>query len=195
MYRSFADHLLYPCISQPLSLTLPIHDNCFSSSTKLLIPNAFEHLGKINEHTLTTLLWGAWILSPFTEDLPMAIQAVADLERGPRNLVLQPSALTAALFLCSLLWAGHLFAGQGPPNSYHMVINFYSHYRPELDLNQHLRDAKALCIAHYWSLELGISLVNGLLPTINVSLGCQQPPKAGIDMYSALFGFRREFIQ
>lgn len=143
------------------SLALPIHNSCFSSSTKLLVPNAFEHLSDINEHILTTFPWGAWILSPFTEDLPVAIQSVADLGRRPRNLVLQPSAVTTALFLCSLLWAGHLFAGWGPPNSYHMVVNFYNHSRPELDLNQHLRGAKASCTAHYWSLELGIALVNG----------------------------------
>lgn len=142
-------------------LALPIHNSCFSSSTKLLVPNAFEHLSDINEHILTTFPWGAWILSPFTEDLPVAIQSVADLGRRPRNLVLQPNAVTTALFLCSLLWAGHLFAGWGPPNSYHMVVNFYNHNRPELDLNQHLRGAKASCTAHYWSLELGIALVNG----------------------------------
>lgn len=170
---------------------LPTHDSCFSSSTKLLIPNAFEHLSDINEHIFTTLPWGTWILSPFTEDLPIAIQSVADLGRGPRNLVLQPSALTTALFLCSLLWAGHLFASRGPPKSYQMVINFYSHYKPELDLNQHLRGAKA----RYRSLELGIFLVNGLLPTVNRSLGCQESPKAGITMYSALFGFSEEFIR
>lgn len=100
---------------------------------------------------------------------------MADLGRGPRNLVLQPTALTTELFLCSLLWAWHLFTGQGPPNSYQMVINFYSRCRPELDLNQHLRGAKALCIAHYWSLELCISLVNVVLPTVNAS---QKSPKS-----------------
>lgn len=196
IYESIAHlqtiHYTHP--SHGLSPALPTHDSCFSSSTKLLVPNAFEHLGDTNEHILTTLPWGVWILSPFAEDLPMAIQSVADPGRGPRNLVLQPSVLTTALFLCSLLWAGHLFAGGGPPNSYQMVINFYSHYRPELDLNQYLRGAKALCVARYWSLKLGISLVNGLLPTVNTSLGCQQSPKASITVYSAVCGFSREFI-
>lgn len=154
--------IYYSRPSPSLSLVLPTHNSCFSSSTKLLTPSEFKHLRDINEHILTPLPWGACILSPFTQDLTMAIQSVADLGRGPRNLVLQPSVLTTALFLCSLLWAGHLFDGQGPPNSYHMVINFYNHYRPELDLNQHLRGAKALCIDCYWSLEVGLPLVNSL---------------------------------
>lgn len=123
----------------------------------------------------------------------MAIQSVADLGRRPRNLVLQPGTVTTALFLCSLLWAGHLFAGWRPPNKRHMVINLYSHSRPELDLNQHLRGAKASCTAHYWSLEPGMALVNGWLPTVKMSWRCQQSLEAGITKYSELFEFNYVF--
>lgn len=95
--------IYYTHPSHSLSLASPAHESCFSSSTKLLCPTAFEHLSNINEHILTRLPRGMWILSPCREDLPMAMQSVAELGMGPRNLVLQPRALTTVLFLCSLL--------------------------------------------------------------------------------------------
>lgn len=50
--------IYYTHPSHSLSLALPIHNSCFSSSTKLLIPNVFEHPSDINEHILTMFPWG-----------------------------------------------------------------------------------------------------------------------------------------